>query len=286
MKLTKEEFKKVRFIRECVVEIPSLQTNIVKVGDTEIEIVTDYTLSEETKSIERKKWLELGAKLASMPRETEEKKALRKEYIDIKNRLRKKGEERETEQVSKNRNATRKGKLIKLPLSTNIVDGNIFSCELDCKEGDEVYFDAFWTQQEIAKKFDAKTGDDYIIHVEDKIYLRVPAVSLFCSVDAEGNYKGLNGFLVAEPLDADNTMITEGGIIINSEPKKLPRARVVGVSSYLPKFRNASVFMNTKVKKGDIVYTEPRYQTWLDKTSGGKNSLVRIPNFKILKIED
>jgi hypothetical protein len=44
--------------------------------------------------------------------------------------------------------------------------------------------------------------------------------------------------------------------------------------------------MNTKVKKGDIVYTEPRYQTWLDKTSGGKNSLVRIPNFKILKIED
>jgi co-chaperonin GroES (HSP10) len=92
--------------------------------------------------------------------------------------------------------------------------------------------------------------------------------------------------LVAEPLDADNTMITEGGIIINSEPKNLPRARVVGVSSYLPKFRNASVFMNTKVKKGDIVYTEPRYQTWLDKTSGGKNSLVRIPNFKILKIED
>jgi hypothetical protein len=223
-----------------------------------------------------------------MPRETEEKKALRREYIEAKNKYReqRKDKSEETEQVSKNRNATRRGKLIKKPLSTNLIHGNIFSCELDCNEGDDVFFDAFWTQQEIAKKFDPKSSDDYIIHVEDKIYLRVPAVSLFCSVDSEGNYKGLNGFLIAEPLDADEMTVTEAGVIINLEPKKLPRAKVVGVSTHLPKFRDTSVFMNTRVKEGDVVYTEPRYQIRLDKTGDGKNPYVRIPNFKVLKIEN
>lgn len=287
MRLTKDEFENLNFLRECVVEIPSLQTNVVKIGDTEIEIVTDFTLSEETKQEDHKRWIELGKKLASMPRETEEKRAIRKEYIEAKNKFReKKDDTRETEQVSKNKNATRKGTLIKLPLSTNLIHGNIFKCELDCEVGDTVYFDAFWTQQEIAKQFDPKNGDDYVIRVEDKIYLRVPAVSLFCSVDSEGNYKGLNGYLIADPLDAEETVITPSGVIINLEPKKLPRARVISVSKNLPVFRDSNTFMNTEVSVGDVVYTEPRYQTRLDKTGDGKNPYVRIPNFKVLKIEN
>jgi co-chaperonin GroES (HSP10) len=286
MRLSEEEFKAVKFLRECVIEIPSLQTNVVNIGGVDIEIVTDFELSEENRFELKKKWLELGRRLAAMPRETEDKKALRREYIEIKTKLREAApQDRETEQVSQNKNATRRGKLIKLPLSTNIVHGNIFGCELDCKEGDDVYFDAFWTQQQIARKWDDK-GEEYVIHVGDKIYLKVPAVSLFCSVNSNGEYKGLNGYVIAEPIDQSEIVLEGSGLIVPQEPKKLPMAKVIAVSKHLPKFRDQNTFMNTKVKVGDLVYTEPRYQTRLDKTGKGENKLVRIPNFKILKIEN
>lgn len=279
MILTKEEFDALSPLYECIVEIEALKSNVVKFADgTEIEVVTD-SISVDPDGYKKKLLLTLGRRLADMPRESEEKKSLRAEYKKIKAEV--ESAKSSTDQENGNRQAIRCGKLAKKPKINALRDGNIFSCELDCEVGETVYWDGFWAAQMLDKN---TKGDDYMIDVEGKKYLRIPAISLFAVRNGD-EYRGLNGFLICEQLK-EKERITISGLYVPVEEKPTTRARVVATSKYLPVYRNKELFKNNDIKVGDVVHSEDHFQIELDKTASSTTKLIRILNSSVLYVEN
>ena len=228
MNLTKEEFKAIRFLRECVVEIPSLSANEIKFNGSTL-VISGGT------------------------------------------------------QENENRNAVRFGRLAKMPLSTNLVFGNMFACELDARIDDMVYFDSFWSAQEMLRRKGEKGIDNTLLEVEGVLYLRLPAISIVAAKRGD-EVIALNGFVIAEPI-AEEDIITESGLYLPAEEKPTKRARVVAVPKSRAVFRDVDFFKGTEAKVGDIVRTEPHYQLPLDRTYSSETPLVRILSAVILSIE-
>ena len=281
MKLTKEEFDALSPLYECIVEIPAFKSNTHKFEDgTEIEIVTDVDLNVDD-NYKRDLMNKIGRRLVDMPRENEEKKKLRAEYKRLKGEVSSK--DTPTARERGNRQATRFGVLVKKPRTVTLREGFMFTCELDCEVGEMVYWDGFWASQVLAQK-DGEKGDDYVIEVEDKKYLRIPSTSLFAVRNGD-EFRGLNGHLICEPMP-EKEKVLESGLYAPADKKSTTRSKVVAVSRYNPKYRNANMFKNTEVKVGDVIHSEDHFQIELDKTAASTTSYVRVLNSSILFIED
>ena len=285
MRLTQKEFDKIEFMRKCVVEIPSLKANEVTTeGGLKLIVPDSVEFEREKDEYDRQLLAKMAKKLVSMPREDETKKALRKEYIAFKESVNKRTEEnKDTNEGYLARQATRKGILVKKPLKNVLEEGNMFSCELDAEIGDEVYWDGFWTTQQIKHGLGDKTLDDSIIEVDDKLYLIIPSVALFAARRGD-DWIPLNGYVIASPIREETEEISKAGIITKKEPSNVARARVVSVPKSKPKFRDEA-FKVTEVKVGDVVITRPFYQLELDKTYASETKLVRILTGVIMATE-
>jgi co-chaperonin GroES (HSP10) len=285
VRLTREDFDKAVFMRKCVVEIVSLKANEITTEGGITLIVPDSVEFEMEKDAYDKQLLaKIAKKIVSYPREDETKKALRKEYIALRESVNKRTEEnKDTNEGYLARQATRKGILVKKPLKNVLEEGNMFSCELDAEIGEEVYWDGFWTTQQIKHSLGDKTLDDSIIEVDDKLYLIIPSVALFAARRGE-DWIPLNGYVIASPIKEETEEVSQAGIITKKEPSNVARARVVSVPKSKPVFRDEA-FKVTEVKVGDIVITRPFYQLELDKTYASETKLVRILTGVIMATE-
>lgn len=285
MRLTQGEFDEIQFMRKCVVEIVSLKANeITTEGGLKLIVPDSVELEREKDEHDRQLLAKMAKKIVSLQREDETKKALRKEYIALKESVNKRTEDnKDTNEGYLARQATRKGILIKKPLKNVLEEGNMFSCELDAEIGEEVYWDGFWTTQQIKHKLGDKTLEDTIIEVDDKLYLIIPSVALFAARRGE-DWIPLNGYVIASPIKENDEEVTKAGIIIKKEPSNVARARVVSVPKSKPIFRDEA-FKVTEVKVGDVVITRPFYQLELDKTYASETKLVRILTGVIMATE-
>jgi len=207
VRLTQKEFDDIKFMRKCVVEIVSLKANEVTTESGLKLIVPDSVEFEREKDeYDRRLLANMAKKLVSLQREDETKRALRKEYIALKESVNKRTEEnKDTNEGYLARQATRKGILVKKPLKNVLEEGNMFSCELDAEIGDEVYWDGFWTTQQIKHSLGDKTLENSTIEVDDKLYLIIPSVALFSSFllltdSFRVMYSFLSAFLVSSSL--------------------------------------------------------------------------------------
>jgi len=285
VRLTIEEFDNLSFMRKCVVEIASLKANeITTEGGITLVVPDSVEFEIEKDAYDKQLLAKMAKKLVSYQREDETKKALRKEYITLKESVNKrKDENKDTNEAYLARQATRKGILVKKPLKNVLEEGNMFSCELDAEIGDEVYWDGFWTTQQIKHSLGDKTLENSTIEVDDKLYLIIPSVALFAARRGE-DWIPLNGYVIASPIEEETEQVTKTGIIVKKEPSNVARARVVSVPKSKPIFRDEA-FKVTEVKVGDIVITRSFYQLELDKTYASETKLVRILTGVIMATE-
>lgn len=178
------------------------------------------------------------------------------------------------------RQATRFGRIAKMPRKQPDIQTNIFNATLDSREGDECWFDAFYAQEQIAKRND-KARRDLLWDVEGKFYLSVPTSSVV-AIKRDGKIMGVCGYVIGEILPEEE--ISPGGIILIKPKTNYARVKVHHASTAEVRFKEDSrdKFRTTKVKEGDTVLVESHFCIPLDKTYNSETSLVRFQNFTIL----
>lgn len=228
MKLSREDFDNIEFMRECVVEIASVRANEIRFNGGTL-LLTGW------------------------------------------------------EQETDGKQATRYGKLVKMPKSTQLVFGNMFACELDAQGGDMVWVDAWHVAQELSKNRGEDGIESKLIYVDDKLYIRLPSIALNCA-KREDELIALNGYCIVEIIPEEDTE-TESGLWIPAQKKSTTRARVVASPKSLPVYRDAEKFSNTLTKAGDVIHAEDHYFIPLDGTYRSETTLHRILSSMILAIE-
>jgi hypothetical protein len=251
---------------ECMIEIEGLLENEIDFNGGKLMIV-----SKIKNSVEEVDPRDLIDTIKSMQRHRYKDAGAFKEYGKMLAESKKEADAVTEDEVGKQ--AVRRGKIVKVS-EKNLTDGGWdFSCKFDGVVGDEVWFDATYTrdQMESAEKLFEKDGKTYILIPEQSIY----------AAKRGDEIVSLNGYIIGKVLPNDRTY---GSLFLPDA--EIRRVEVVVEPARDPIYRNKQVWKNTKVKKGDIVCIKPHFATRLDPTLANSTEYVRFQSRIILAIEE
>ena len=199
MELTKHEFEKFEVLSDDVlIEIGGFLQNTVKLGSSELVVVSDvkdYTIHGDEGYM---------AELAkAMKKSNYKDKNLMKEWVRTVSAAQ---SERNGYTENKAKNATRRGVIRKVGKKTNEFGNFDYRCKFTATEGEEVYFDAFYTREYFenalepvfrrtrlsAEVVDGDFGDagavPFCIDGEEAMHFAVKSNAFddFCSIGFEG----------------------------------------------------------------------------------------------------
>jgi hypothetical protein len=184
-----------------------------------------------------------------------------KEYQSMAAELNKKVDENKESQQDKQ--AVRRGVIVKLPHACLGDSGWDYECEFDGNVGDEVWFDATYTREMI-------TEGEGGFEIDGKIFLMIPVKSIY-AVKKDDEILGLNGFVIGKRLPNDRK---QGSLYLPDT--KTARVEVVVPNARTPIYKENSPWTNTVVKKGDIVLMRDIFAIPLDATLAKSTDLVRF----------
>lgn len=269
MVLSREEIDNSQWIRsDVLLEIHSVAENRVKFGDTELEIVLD--IKDDRNHADEAYLQDL---VMAMQKARYKDPKLMSEYVNASARMLGMGVEEKTDHKSKQ--ATRRGKVFKMPHKKSDFGNWDFRCELDLKVGDECWYDAFYTREQFDK---AMEGDDKIFFVDDKIYLAVPSQAIFAA-KRDGEMLSVNGYILGRVIPKVEMY---GRIYLPQTD--ISKVEVVCAPRAYPEYVD-DVWKNTEVEKGDVVYVKEHFATCLDPTYAASTDLVRFQPRVILAKE-
>lgn len=251
---------------ECMIEIEGLLENEIDFNGGKLMIV-----SKIKNSVEEVDPRDLIDTIKSMQKHRYKDAGAFKEYGKMLAESKKEAEAVTEDEVGKQ--AVRRGKIVKVS-EKNLTDGGWdFSCKFDGVVGDEVWFDATYTrdQMESAEKLFEKDGKTYILIPEQSIY----------AAKRGDEIVSLNGYIIGKVLPNDRTY---GSLFLPDA--EIRRVEVVVEPARDPIYRNKQVWKNTKVKRGDIVCIKPHFATRLDPTLAKSTEYVRFQSRIILAIEE
>lgn len=268
MELTKHEFEKFEVLSDDVlIEIGGFLQNTVKLGSSELVVVSDvkdYTIHGDEGYM---------AELAkAMKKSNYKDKNLMKEWVRTVSAAQ---SERNGYTENKAKNATRRGVIRKVGKKTNEFGNFDYRCKFTATEGEEVYFDAFYTREYFENALEPSKP---MIVVDDKIHIFVPIRAVF-AVKRE-KVEPLNGYILGKK---SNSTIKVGSIY--HPDNGVQRVEVVEACEDQPEYLS-SVWHNTRVKKGDIAHILNHFATPLDGTINGSTDLVRFQPRIIAAIEN
>ena len=261
------DIDKLRLINgECLIEVQTWTENEVKFNNGTLVIVNKLKGMIDKPGKE-----DINSLVKSM------KKGRYKDDKAMKEYMRMAGEQHrqydEDKQDIEAQQAVRRGKLVKLPEKYGDKNRWDFECEFDGREGEEVWFDATYTRQKIQ-------DDENGFEKDGKRYLLIPRNAIFAA-RRNDEIISLNGFILGEVLSNERK---QGGIFMPEST--INRVRVEVAPMHEPKFFNNEVWINTKLKKGDVVCVRDQFVIPLDSTLAQSTSLVRFQSRVILAIEE
>jgi len=183
---------------------------------------------------------------------------------------------------AKSKQATRFGKIAKLPVKAPVIGTDMYKCEFEGRVGDECWLDPYFVQQQITI-LEQTSNDDREVKVGDRLFIRVHS-RFILALKRDGKPQATTGNVIGR-LIAEET-VTKSGIILIREQKKYVRVKVESVSEKQSTWKNPDLFRTTKVSEGDVVIVEGQYPVKLDSTYAGETDLVKFQNAMILAIED
>lgn len=253
-----------------MVELPTLLSDEVKFNGSTLKIVTDF--KEQNEYADGKYLYGLVSKIRKDPKD---KKAMQEYTTAL--ATHEKRQMGETKEVNESRQARRTGVLFKKPELARPNNGWDYKCKLDCEVGDQVFWDAYYTKEQI----EGGEADDKLINCEGKLYLMVPSNAMFCAKRGD-EFISLNGFVIGEIIAAEDKV----GNIHIIQKHDVVMVKTVSVPINLPEYTDPEVWANTEVKKGEIVHCKAHFATPLDATIASETKLVRVAIRTILAIED
>lgn len=262
----------MRLLRgDCIVEIGNLVQDEVAFNGTTLKIVTDirsYTSHADDSYIN-----ELYDALAKEKRDTEAKRKVQKELMGVLGQVNKEVGDSTDHGAAQ---ATRHGRLVRKPERSPVVDGWDFSCELDAEEGDEVWWDSFYSSEQRSR---GVADSDKVIEQDGKKYLIIPSRSLFCAKRG-GEMIPLNGFVIGKEIPNEK----KAGAIYLPDTG-VSRVEVMAAPKSLPVYVKPELWKNTKVEVGNKILVRSHFAIKLDSTLGSTTDYVRVANRTILAIE-
>jgi hypothetical protein len=165
--------------------------------------------------------------------------------------------------------AVRRGKIIKIAEIDPAQQGWDYECEFDAVEGDEVWFDATFTREMITE------GEGGCI-VDGKIYLSISKKSIYAAKRGD-EIVSLNGYIIGKLLGNERKIGS-----IHMVDNDLTLVEVVVPNARIPVYTRPDVWSNNEVKKGDVVCVRRAYATKLDPTLANTTEYVRFQSRVIL----
>jgi hypothetical protein len=260
------DIDKLRIINgECLIEIHSLVENEIDFNGTKLQIVTkvkgsnDFAHDNDVMDlVKRMKKFHYKDKEAAREY-TQMVASLNREYDKDK-------EDHEGKQ------AVRHGKLVKVSEKNIDYGGWDYSCEFDAQVGDEVWFDATFTRDQIDMS-------EKVFQNNGKTYMLIPQKSIHAAKRGE-EMISVNGYILGRLLPNDR----KAGDLYLIETDTA-RVEVVVPNPRTPKYI-ADIWNNTKVKKGDIVCMRKIFAIKLDATLAETSDLVRFQPRVIVAVEN
>lgn len=251
---------------ECMIEIEGLLENEVDFNGGKLIIV-----SKIKDSVEEVDPRELISTIKSMQKGRYKDDGAMKEYGRM--LAESKREAAEVSEDVEGKQAVRRGKIVKIS-ERNLTDGGWdFSCKFDGVVGDEVWFDATYTR-------DQMESADKLFEKDGKTYILIPEQSIYAAKRGE-EIVSLNGYIIGRVLPNDRTY---GSLFLPDADVR--RVEVVVEPARDPIYRDKNIWKNTKVKRGDVVCVKPHFATRLDPTLAQSIDYVRFQSRVILAIEE
>jgi len=261
------EIDRLRLLNgECLVEIHSMVEDEIVFNGGKLKIVTSVKDHIEDFSPS-----ELISTLEALKKSNYKDENAKKEYMKMLVSQKREADPNKINHEAKQ--AVRRGKIVKLPERELGYGGWDFDCEFDGVVGDEVWFDSSYSRE----KLEEKEGG---IIIGDKTYLLIPARSIFATKRGDEIFS-LNGYIIGKRLPNDRTY---GSLFLPDS--NVARVMVDVAPSRTPKYKDANVWTNTDVKKGDVVCLKDFFAIKLDSTLANTTDLVRFQSRVILAIEE
>jgi hypothetical protein len=260
------DIEKLRIINgECLIEVHSLVENEIDFNGTKLQIVTkvkgsnDFAHENDVMDlVKRMKKFHYKDKEAAMEY-TKMVASLNKEY----------DKEKEDHQ---GKQAVRHGKLVKVSEKNVDYGGWDYACEFDAQIGDEVWFDATFTRDQLDMS-------EKVFENNGKTYMLIPQKSIHAAM-RNGEMISVNGYILGRALSNERK---SGGIFLPDS--KTARVEVVVPNPRVPKYV-ADIWNNTTVKKGDVVCMNKIFAIKLDSTLAETTDLVRFQPRVIVAVEN
>jgi hypothetical protein len=250
---------------ECLVEIHSLVENEVEFNGTKLHIVNkikgsnDFAQESDVMDV-----------IKRMKKFHYKDKEAAKEYTQMVASLNKEYDKDKEDHEGKQ--AVRHGKLVKVSEKNIDYGGWDYSCEFDAEIGDEVWFDATFTRDQIDMS-------EKVFENNGKMYMLIPQKSIHAA-KRNGEMISVNGYILGRVLPNDRKL---GALyLIQSDTA---RVEVVVPNKRVPKYI-ADIWNNTKVKAGDIVCMRNVFAIKLDSTLAETSDLVRFQPRVIVAVEN
>lgn len=248
---------------ECVVEIRTLVEDEIEFNGSTLKIVADAKdfIQEATVA-------DANAALEAYKKSGYKDEKAIAEYTRMMGELNRQKEEREDVRAKQ---SVRKGILRRVCAGGGEAKGFDYTCEFDGEEGDEIFFDPYYSHAMLEDEL--RYFED-----EDKKFILVAREAIFAR-KRNGEIEGLNGFIIGKRLGNE---LRHG--VLYLPDSNTERVEVVVPNRREPKYRS-KLWSNTKVKKGDIVCMDKWFAIPLDSTMGSDTNLVRFQPRVINAIE-
>jgi len=266
MNLSGLDLEKLRLVNgECIIELHSLTEDEIDFNGGKLKIVNKIKnyISEIDDD-------EMVRVVKALKKSGYKDKQLLKEYELMAGEA-----HREADPDKENiqdKQAVRRGKIIKIAEAELNYAGWDYDCEFDAVEGDDVWFDATFTREMITE------GEGGCI-IDGKIYLMISKRSIYAAKRGD-DIVSLNGYIIGKLLGNERTF---GSIYIPDND--IQRIEVVVPPARNPRYARPDVWTNTEVKKGDVVCVRNVYATKLDPTLAKTTDYVRFQSRVIMAYE-
>jgi hypothetical protein len=266
MNLSGLDLDKLRLINgECIIELHSLTEDEIDFNGGKLKIVNKIKnyISEVDDD-------EMVGIVKALKKSGYKDKQLLKEYEIMAGEA-----HREADLDKENiqdKQAVRRGKIIKVAEAELNNAGWDYECEFDGMEGDDVWFDATFTREMITE------GEGGCI-IDGKIYLMISKRSIYAAKRGD-DIISLNGYIIGKLLGNERKL---GSIHIPDND--IQRVEVVIPPARTPRYSFPNIWTNTEVKKGDVVCVRNVYATKLDPTLAKTTDYVRFQSRVIMAYE-
>ena len=266
MNLSGLDLEKLRLVNgECIIQLHSLTEDEIDFNGGKLKIVNK--IKNYISDVDDN---EMIAIVKALKKSNYKDKALLEEYSRMAGEAHRKVDE-DKENIQ-DKQAVRRGKIIKIAEAELNNQGWDFDCEFDAVEGDDVWFDATFTREMITE------GEGGCI-IDGKVYLMISKRSIYAAKRGD-EIISLNGYILGKLLGNERTY---GSVYIPDND--IQRVEVVVPNARMPRYNIPEVWSNTEVKKGDVVCVRNVYATKLDPTLAKTTDYVRFQPRVIMAYE-